>query len=278
MSSNPPPCIAISLISEVPGLGLPSHAAVLVVQERLNPVMRASNFFANAEFSWIQLAIVFAERSDPGPQYVGRSKKHGDIAFRTVVSGPAMLRCTAEDVHDVLTVLATDVVIHVGRRYGLPFEEVAALRARHVNDEVLRVLGAGHHTADALLSQIAPSFADAANALDLRVDSEQRAEGFGNALIQMTGPRFDLRIARDRGDVLVDVSPAGHCEWHRLEAVLEFVLERPQPADPVALASALSANVATVAALMAADASRAGLLAFERERGEILRRELFPPP
>ena len=55
------------------------------------------------------------------------------------------------------------------------------------------------------------------------IDSSYSAMSFGNADIGLEGDTLRIRVTRDRGQYLVDVSPLGVAEWFDQDAVLRLV-------------------------------------------------------
>ena len=49
--------------------------------------------------------------------------------------------------------------------------------------------------------------------LGLAITDSESSLAFGNAFVEFGGPRFSLRLALDRDDLLVDVRPARRDEW-----------------------------------------------------------------
>lgn len=55
------------------------------------------------------------------------------------------------------------------------------------------------------------------------IDSSYSATTFGNADIGLEGDTLRVRVTRDRGQYLVDVSPLGIAEWFDQDVVLQLV-------------------------------------------------------
>ena len=55
------------------------------------------------------------------------------------------------------------------------------------------------------------------------IDSSYSATSFGNADIGLEGDTLRVRVTRDRGQYLVDVSPLGVAEWFDQDVVLRLV-------------------------------------------------------
>jgi hypothetical protein len=129
-----------------------------------------------------------------------------------------------------------------------------------------------------LLSEIASPIADFVNQRGMRVVVERQDQAsFGNAVVEVTSPDFDLRIVRDRGQVALDVSASGQGEWHSLENVLAFICKEPPPADIPLLIRRLSENLDKVAALMTSDLNKVGFTDFDKQWSASFLKRLFPP-
>jgi hypothetical protein len=130
---------------------------------------------------------------------------------------------------------------------------------------------------DSLLRELAPAIADLVEDRGRwTLTSEHWDREFGNAIAQLASLDFDLRVNRDRGDILIDVRPHGKACWHRLENVLEFVVKRPQSRESAELAASLRAHYEEVKSLMSTELAHQGLHEFERERSDAVRREIWP--
>lgn len=55
------------------------------------------------------------------------------------------------------------------------------------------------------------------------LDSRYDAEAFGNAVVVLAGDGLRVRVTRDRGQLLVDLSPADRYDWVDDQIVLQFV-------------------------------------------------------
>lgn len=129
-----------------------------------------------------------------------------------------------------------------------------------------------------LLNEIAPAVAGFVSERGMRVVGERQDQAsFGNAVVELTCPDFDLRVIRDRGQVALDVSPPGQEEWHSLGNVLAFVGGEPPPTDLLALVKKLSESYDKVAALMTSDLSEVGFADFEKQQSASFLKKLFPP-
>ena len=68
--------------------------------------------------------------------------------------------------------------------------------------------------------------------LEFRIVQDAYApESFGNSVVVLDGPRFRLRLSRDRGQVLADLAPLNEPErWWNLVFLLEVIHGRmPEP-------------------------------------------------
>lgn len=64
-----------------------------------------------------------------------------------------------------------------------------------------------------LLREISPTIADFVSQHGMRVIVERCDQAtFGNAVVETVCPEFDLRVVRDRGQIVLDVSPTGQNE------------------------------------------------------------------
>jgi len=67
---------------------------------------------------------------------------------------------------------------------------------------------------------------------DLTISSSlYDARAFGNALVDLAGQNFHVRVVRDRGEVFADVRSSASTEWTSLERALRAVgvVDAPEP-------------------------------------------------
>lgn len=134
--------ISMSAVSVAPPVNPHLDDALAEAPRRLRPLLASSAFFLNAKFSWILLTFVLGEESSLLPEYVGQSRKYGDIDFRLRLRSRDLIGFAAADLSDLFTVLGMDVIKHVGSRYGLDWEPVLASRGSYLSERVRRLISA----------------------------------------------------------------------------------------------------------------------------------------
>jgi hypothetical protein len=55
------------------------------------------------------------------------------------------------------------------------------------------------------------------------LESRYDAQAFGNAALVLAGDALRVRVTRDRGQLLVELSPEDHYDWFDEQIVLQFV-------------------------------------------------------
>jgi hypothetical protein len=83
------------------------------------------------------------------------------------------------------------------------------------------------------------------------LEEKEEPEHFGNAFAKFSSPSIFLRIAKDRGDILVNIAKNGleTERWHKLEDVLKICapgIEKPKLADVSTIRIALSRHLEAI--------------------------------
>jgi hypothetical protein len=94
-----------------------------------------------------------------------------------------------------------------------------------------------------LLREISPRLAEVLARRKFSIEQEvYDKESFGNILIMAVSRDFSMKITRDRGDCLIDISESERSDWQYLVCVIEAVNptirwnERPPTGNALALA------------------------------------------
>jgi hypothetical protein len=123
-----------------------------------------------------------------------------------------------------------------------------------------------------VLEELQPKLASLLHRRGYRLIDERRDESFGNAAVVVDCEAFLLRVVRDRGDTVIELSQIKGASWHSAENILEFIAGN-STAD---LADRLEANFQQVADLLASDLNQRGYTAFEKKKAEAMLQRLFP--
>lgn len=75
-----------------------------------------------------------------------------------------------------------------------------------------------------MLKDISPILADILARRGFAIEREVHDEmAFGNMLVEAVSPPIRVRISRDRGQVLADISYSAGNDWHAVDHLIEFV-------------------------------------------------------
>ena len=130
---------------------------------------------------------------------------------------------------------------------------------------------------------LTPEFVEFVNANDFtQVQASYYPEHFGNVILVFANSDFSIRVAKDRGEVFVDVGPPNNCsQWFRLETVLDYLgiavtLENMnEPPSVGTLAEQLIPNYDKVRGVLRSTSERRQLATFERAKGKSFSDALF---
>ncbi|HEY9897855.1 MAG TPA: hypothetical protein V6D00_01625 [Pantanalinema sp.] len=131
-----------------------------------------------------------------------------------------------------------------------------------------------------LIESIAPEFLLIAKERNFSIkESSVDTKLFGNSLILLNSPEFNLRIIKDRGQIFVEIGKSEN-EWHNLDYILEFVdssyiPETDDSKNVNNLAKYLNKNWEPVRKLMTGDLFKSGYISFEESKSLDLVSKIF---
>lgn len=105
-------------------LGRNTHQALSVVRDGLEQLLIESGFFQEAPFSWVTVSIRYGLKNDKAPRYEEINKRFGDLPLAIEVDTHELIDATLETSAVRLKVAVLKALIHAGRKYERPVEQL----------------------------------------------------------------------------------------------------------------------------------------------------------
>jgi hypothetical protein len=104
--------------------------ALAEVRDELEGIIVESRYFDAAVFSWVGLTIRFGIRSESVPHLQPICTKDGELPLAIEIETAKMQGAALSDLRVLFKVAALNALIHAGRKYGRPIEQLEAEPAK----------------------------------------------------------------------------------------------------------------------------------------------------
>jgi hypothetical protein len=100
--------------------------ALNLVRDSLEQLLVESCFLDDAPFSWVTVSIRYGLKNEDAPHYEKINKRYGDLTLAIEVDTHELISATMEELTLKFKVAALKALIHAGRKYERPTEQLEA--------------------------------------------------------------------------------------------------------------------------------------------------------
>jgi len=104
--------------------------AMKAASRAIEDILVRSNFLTVAPFSWVTLILRYGLKNEDAPHYEKINKRYGDLPLAIEVDTHELLRASLEQLVLKFKLTALKALIHAGRKYERPIEQLEAELAK----------------------------------------------------------------------------------------------------------------------------------------------------
>jgi hypothetical protein len=93
------------------------------IMDELEQVMIETGYLANAPFKWVGIILRYGLKNEDVPHYQRINKKHGDLPVAIELDTHELLDASREQLKEIFTIATLKILVHVGKKYELPYKE-----------------------------------------------------------------------------------------------------------------------------------------------------------
>jgi hypothetical protein len=108
------------------------------IMNELEPIIIASGYLANAPFTWVGLIFRYGLKYENEPHYQGIDNKDGEIALAIELDTHDLQHASRGELKQRFTIAALKTLVHVGKKYNLPYEKFHEMLTEMMADPASR--------------------------------------------------------------------------------------------------------------------------------------------